>query len=78
MSKRQGLGTTMKGNASDRPALSPNELQSRLWECANILRGSPVDRADFKTYIFPLLFFKRISDVWDDEVEEIMDEFGDP
>ena len=37
-----------------------------MWESANILRG-PVDAADFKTYIFPLLFFKRISDVYDDE-----------
>ncbi len=53
-------------------------LSSHLWEAANILRGSPVDRADFKTYIFPLLFFKRISDVWDEEVQEVIDEFGDP
>jgi len=37
-----------------------------LWEAANILRG-PVDAADFKTYVFPLLFFKRISDVFDEE-----------
>jgi type I restriction enzyme M protein len=41
-------------------------LESHLWESANILRG-PVDAADFKTYIFPLLFFKRISDVFDEE-----------
>jgi type I restriction enzyme M protein len=41
-------------------------LSSHLWEAANILRG-PVDAADFKTYIFPLLFFKRISDVYDEE-----------
>lgn len=41
-------------------------LESHLWEAANILRG-PVDAADFKTYIFPLLFFKRISDVHDEE-----------
>ena len=33
------------------------QLESHLWESANILRG-PVDAADFKTYIFPLLFFK--------------------
>jgi type I restriction enzyme M protein len=38
-----------------------NQLSNHLWESANILRG-PVDAADFKTYIFPLLFFKRISD----------------
>jgi len=43
-----------------------SELSSHLWEAANILRG-PVDAADFKTYIFPLLFFKRISDVYDEE-----------
>lgn len=48
-----------------------SQLESHLWESANILRG-PVDAADFKTYIFPLLFFKRICDVWDDEYQEIV------
>ncbi len=43
-----------------------SQLESHLWEAANILRG-PVDAADFKTYVFPLLFFKRISDVFDEE-----------
>jgi type I restriction enzyme M protein len=43
-----------------------SKLESHLWEAANILRG-PVDAADFKTYVFPLLFFKRISDVHDEE-----------
>ncbi len=43
-----------------------SRLQSSLWETANILR-EPVDAADFKTYIFPLLFFKRLSDVYDEE-----------
>lgn len=47
-------------------ATSLSELESHLWEAANILRG-PVDAADFKTYVFPLLFFKRISDVYDEE-----------
>lgn len=51
-------------------------LEQHLWESANILRG-PVDAADFKTYIFPLLFFKRICDVWDEEFKEIVDETGD-
>ncbi|WP_354003770.1 type I restriction-modification system subunit M N-terminal domain-containing protein [Ramlibacter aurantiacus] len=36
-----------------------------------------MDAADFKTYIFPLLFFKRICDVWDEEYQEIVDENGD-
>lgn len=50
-------------------------LESHLWEAANILRG-PVDAADFKTYIFPLLFFKRISDVYDEEYEDALEQFG--
>jgi hypothetical protein len=37
-----------------------SQLESHLWEAANILCG-PVDAADFKTDVFPLLFFKRIS-----------------
>jgi type I restriction enzyme M protein len=40
------------------PATSLSKLESHLWEAANILRG-PVDAADFKTSVVPLLFFKR-------------------
>lgn len=54
-----------------------SQLENHLWESANILRG-PVDAADFKTYIFPLLFFKRICDVWDEEYQEIAEEMGNP
>lgn len=61
---------------SSTPIVSLSDLESHLWESANILRG-PVDAADFKTYIFPLLFVKRICDVWDDEYQEIVDETGD-
>ena len=50
-------------------------LEAHLWESANILRG-PVDAADFKTYIFPLLFFKRISDAYDEEIAEALEESG--
>lgn len=46
--------------------ISLPELEQYLWGAANILRG-PVDKADFKSYIFPLLFFKRLSDVYDEE-----------
>lgn len=52
-----------------------SKLESHLWESANILRG-PVDAADFKTYIFPLLFFKRISDVYDEEIQTALEESG--
>jgi len=50
-------------------------LESHLWQAANILRG-PVDAADFKTYVFPLLFFKRISDVFDEEYAVALEESG--
>lgn len=52
-----------------------NVLCNHLWEAANILRG-PVDAADFKTYIFPLLFFKRVSDVYDEELAAALEESG--
>ena len=56
-------------------ALTLNQLESHLWEAANILRG-PVDAADFKTYVFPLLFFKRLSDVHDEEYQTALEESG--
>ena len=56
-------------------SISLSQLESHLWEAANILRG-PVDAADFKTYVFPLLFFKRISDVYDEEYAAALAESG--
>ena len=55
--------------------LSLNQLESRLSEAANILRG-PVDGADFQTDVFPLLFLKRISDVHDGECDAALKEAG--
>jgi type I restriction enzyme M protein len=57
------------------PTVTLSQLESHLWEAANILRG-PVDAADFKTYVFPLLFFKRISDVYDEEYQTALAEAG--
>lgn len=56
-------------------ALTQAELESRLWAAADSLRG-PVDPADFKSYIFPLLFFKWISDTWDMEHAEAIEVYG--
>lgn len=52
-------------------------LKSALWDAANTLRGSAVDRTDWKGYILPLLFFKRICDAWDEETVEATELFGD-
>ena len=59
------------------PSMTVSELESHLWEAANILRGSPVDRTDWKSYILPLLFFKRICDVWDEEHAAMLAEYGE-
>ena len=48
--------------------LSQQELQSKLWQAADILRGQ-IDAADYKNYIFAVLFLKRLSDRFDEEVE---------
>ncbi|WKZ47348.1 MAG: class I SAM-dependent DNA methyltransferase [Anaerolineales bacterium] len=55
--------------------MNTKELEAYLWGAANILRGL-IDAADFKQYIFPLLFFKRISDVWDEEYQQALEESG--
>lgn len=57
--------------------LTLSQLTSYLWEAANILRGSPVDRSDWKSYILPLLFFKRICDQWDEENAAMIAEYGE-
>ena len=56
--------------------ISLSTLESHLWVAANILRGSPVDRTDWKSYILPLMFFKRICDVWDEEYHEAVQTYG--
>lgn len=56
-------------------ALTQQELESRLWAAANSLRG-PVDPSDFKAYIFPLLFYKRLSDGWDAEHGRALADYG--
>lgn len=48
--------------------LSISQLEQYLSKAAWILKG-PVDASDFKVYIFPILFFKRISDVYDEEFQ---------
>lgn len=52
------------------------ELQSYLWDSAVLLRTS-IDAGAYKQYIFPLLFFKRICDVYDEECQRIIEEYGD-
>ncbi|MGO2734853.1 type I restriction-modification system subunit M [Psychrobacter sp. AOP42-A1-21] len=53
--------------------LDQKSLEKYLWGAATTLRGT-IDAGDYKQYIFPLLFFKRISDVYDEEFEKALAE----
>lgn len=57
-----------------KPVITEQELEQRLLAACNRLRG-PVDPTDYKAYIFPLLFLKRISDYWDWEYARALDAF---
>lgn len=56
--------------------ISLDDLKSFLWGAATRLRGQ-IDAAGYKEYIFPLLFFKRISDVYDEQFEGFVREGGE-
>ena len=51
--------------------LTKPELESKLWQAADILRGQ-IDSADYKNYIFSILFLKRLSDRFDEEIQNAM------
>ena len=53
--------------------MTQQQLEKYLWGAATYLRGT-IDAGDYKQYMFPLLFFKRISDVWEEEFEDAMRE----
>ena len=62
-----------RGQASV-PTTKP--MEQMLWDAACSIRGEK-DAAKFKDYLLPLLFLKRLSDVFDDEIERLAQEFGD-
>lgn len=52
-----------------------DELKAYLWGAATLLRGQ-IDASGYKEYIFPLLFFKRISDVYDEQYSTFLNDSG--
>ncbi len=84
--KPKAATATGRGNAKAGPSddadvdsggpLTLDQLERHLWRAADILRGS-IDSGDYKHYIFGLLFYKRLCDVWEEEYEIRMQEFGD-
>lgn len=70
----QNLGEMV--GSPDEGKMTLSNLKTFLWTSADILRGK-IDSSDYKKYIFGLLFYKRISDIWDEEYSKILEEFGD-
>jgi type I restriction enzyme M protein len=56
-------------------AISQSQLESYLWGAATLLRGT-IDAGDYKQFIFPLLFYKRLCDVYDEELAQALAESG--
>jgi type I restriction enzyme M protein len=56
--------------------ISQQQLESYLWGAATLLRGT-IDAGDYKQFIFPLLFFKRLCDVFDEEKQSALRESDD-
>ena len=52
-----------------------SQLESYLWGAATLLRGH-IDAGDYKQFIFPLLFYKRLCDVYDEEYAQALAESG--
>lgn len=60
--------------AATAPTTKP--MEQMLWDAACSIRGEK-DAAKFKDYLLPLLFLKRLSDVFDDEIARLAEEYGD-
>ena len=55
--------------------ITQSQLEAYLWGASTLLRGT-IDAGEYKSLIFPLLFLKRLSDVYDEEYTEALDESG--
>src|SRR6476661_8191875 len=55
--------------------ITQQQLESYLWGAATLLRGT-IDAGDYKQFIFPLLFYKRLCDVFDEETQIALAESG--
>ena len=62
--------------ADEEGKMNLTQLKQFLWRSADILRGK-IDSSDYKKYIFGLLFYKRISDIWDEEYKKVLEEYHD-
>ena len=68
--------TTIPFSPPDQEQLDISTLETWLWDAACVIRGA-TDAPKFKDFILPLIFYKRLSDVFDDEFAKQVEEFGD-
>ena len=68
-------GRRKRGTARS-AVLSTKSMEQMLWDAACSIRGEK-DAPKFKDYILPLIFIKRLSDVFDDEVKRLAETYGD-
>ena len=68
--------TTIPFSSPDQEQLNISTLETWLWDAACVIRGA-TDAPKFKDFILPLIFYKRLSDVFDDEFAKQIEEFGD-
>lgn len=65
----------LKNSTSEPEETTSQKLFSHLFEACNILRG-PINQDEYKSYVTPILFFKRLSDVYDEETQTALEESG--
>lgn len=65
----------LKDSIVESEETTSQQLYSHLYQACNILRG-PINQDEFKSYVTPILFFKRISDVYDEETVRALEESG--
>lgn len=68
--------TAIPFSSPDAEQLDISTLETWLWDAACVIRGT-TDAPKFKDFILPLIFYKRLSDVFDDEFAKQIEEFGD-
>ena len=68
--------TNIEFPTPEQEELDISTLETWLWDAACVIRGA-TDAPKFKDFILPLIFYKRLSDVFDDEFSERVAEFGD-
>jgi type I restriction enzyme M protein len=68
--RKRGVPTSGASAATTKP------MEQMLWDAACSIRGEK-DAAKFKDYLLPLLFLKRLSDVFDDEIDRLAEEYDD-